>query len=227
MNELITLIGDDATIEAVTFGLEQTGDAIKTLDVLAGGTAGAGKGEWLITAKAAAGSIFGALAVGEVFPADGDEIPIVGDKCKLATGVEFMDASSWNASFTAAEVDTTLLRHKVKKYRKGKADAEGTLKGAFTLGVTGEAGGLVNQFLKVIKKSAAGAITVASVNSHPIYIRGIIRNTAVSGEVFAFIFAQIELFGVTLGAESGSKQEYSSKFRFTGNDPVYYERELA
>ena len=224
--EVITLIGDDATIEALEFGAEVIGDAVKTLDVLAGGLAasGAGKGDWIVSAKAAAASIFGALDVGDLFPADGDEVPAVGDTCKLATGTEFLDASSWKASFSASEVDVTLLRHKVKKYRKGKADAEGTLKGAFTLGVTGEAGGLVNQFLKVIKKSAAGAITVASVNSRPLYIRGVIRDSAYAGETYAFMFAQIELFGVNLGADSGAKQEYSSKFRFTGNDPVYYER---
>lgn len=224
--EVITLIGDDATIEALEFGTEIEGDALKTLDELAGGVAasGEGKGDWMVTAKAAAASIFGALDVGDLFPADGDEVPAVGDKCKLATGTEFMDASSWKASFSASEVDTTLLRHKVKKYRKGKADAEGTLAGIFTIGVTGESGGLLNQFLKVVHRDETGAITVSQVNSRPIYIRGVIRDTNYAGEVYAFMFAQIELFGVNLGAESGAKQEYSSKFRFTGNDPVYYER---
>ena len=35
-SENITLIGDDATIEEVTFGAETIGDAVKTFDVLAG-----------------------------------------------------------------------------------------------------------------------------------------------------------------------------------------------
>jgi hypothetical protein len=156
----------------------------------------------------------------------GDEVPLVGDKCKLVTGTEFMDSSGWEAGFTAKEVEITLLRHKILKYRKGKADAEGTLKGIYTIGVTGEAGGLLNQFLKVVKKDASG-ITVSQVNSRPIFIRGVIRDTKVTGETYAFLFAQIELFGIKLGAESGNKQEYSSKFRFTGNDPVYYERVVA
>lgn len=224
-NEVISLIGDDATIESIEFGEEKLGDGLKTLDELAGGTiaSGKGKGEWLITAKAAAGSIFGELAVGDVFPADGDEVPLADDKCKLVTGTEFMDSSGWEANFTAKEVEITLLRHRIMKYRKGKADAEGTLKGIFTVGVTGEAGGLLNQFLKIVKKDSTG-VTVSQVSSRPIFIRGVIRNTTVTGETFAFIFAQIELFGIKLGAESGNKQEYSSKFRFTGNDPVYYER---
>ena len=227
--ENISLIGDDATIEEVTFDTEGVGDATKTLDVLAGGAAASGKGKgfWLITAKAATGSIFGKLIVGDLFPAEGTEIPAVGDKAKLATGTPFLDASSWASSFTAKEVDVTLLKHKVMKYRKGKADAEGTLKGIFTIGVTGAAGGLLNQFLKIVHKSAAGVVTVSDVNSHPIYIRGVVRDTNVSGETYAFMFAQIELFGVNLGAESGNKQEYSSKFRFTGNDPIYYEEEIA
>jgi hypothetical protein len=226
--EVISLIGDDATIEAIEFGEEKLGDNLKTLDELAGGAAasGNGKGEWLITAKAATDSIFGELEVGDVFPADGDEAPKTGDKCKLVTGMELMDSSGWEANFTAKEVELTLLRHKIMKYRKGKADAEGTLKGIFTMGVTGEAGGLLNQFLKIVKKDSSG-VTVSKVNSRPIYIRGVIRDTTVSGETYAFIFAQIELFGIKLGAESGAKQEYSSKFRFTGNDPVYYERVIA
>lgn len=224
-----TLIGDDATIEEVTFGIEQIGDGIKSFDVLAGGIAGSGmgKGGWIITAKAAAASIFGDLDVGDYFPADGDELPAAGDKAKFVTATPLLDASGWSASFSAQEVEVTLLRHKVKKYRKGKADADGTLEGVFTLGVTGEPAGLVNQFLKIVHKDKTGAITVSKVNSHPIFIRGVIRDTNISGETYAFIFAQIELFGVGLGAKSGDKQSYSSKFRFTGNDPVYYEEDIA
>jgi len=222
-----TLIGDDATIEYLEFGAEMVGDAVKTFDVLAGGGAGAGKGLWLVTAKAAAASIFGSLAVGDVFPAAGDEVPAVGDKAKLAVATPFLDASEWSAAFTAKEIDITLLRHKVMKYRKGKTDADGTLKGVFTLGVTGEAGGLLNQFLKIVHKDAAGAITVSELNAHPIYVRGVVRDTNVSGETYAYLFGQIELFGVNLGAASGNKQEWSSKFRFTGSDPVYYEEEIA
>jgi hypothetical protein len=225
--EVKTLIGDDATIERLDFGLEKIGDAVKTFDLLAGAGAGAGKGLWLITAKAAAGSIFGGLLVGDVFPADGDEVPAVGDKAKLAVATPFLDASEWACNFTAKEVDVTLLRHRVMKYRKGKADADGTLKGVFTLGVTGEAGGLLNQFLKIVHKSGLGVITVSEVNAHPIYIRGVVRDTAITGETYAYLFGQIELFGVSLGAASGSKQEYSSKFRFTGADPIYYEEEIA
>ena len=226
-SEVKTLIGDDATIESLVFGAEKVGDAIKTLDLLAGAGAGAGKGLWLITAKAAAGSIFGGLAVGDVFPADGDEVPAAGDKAKLATATPFLDASEFSIGLTAKEIEITLLKHKVQKYRKGKADADGSLKGIFTLGITGEAGGLVNQFVKVVHKDKAGTITVSEINSHPIYIRGVIRDTKVSNETYAFIFGQIELFGVNLGAASGNKQEWSSKFRFTGNDPVYYEEEIA
>ena len=219
MSEIITLIGDDATIEKVEFGTEQVGDGIKTLDVLSGGS---GKGEWLITAKAATGSIFGSLKVGDLFPADGTEIPETGDKAKLVTATPFLDATSWTASFSAKEVETTRLVNTVQTYRKGKADAEGQIKGIFTLGVTGEAGGLLNQFVKIVKKEAA-TVTVSEISSAPIYIRGVIRNTDKTGETLAFLFAQIELYGVNLGAESGNKQEYTSKFRFVA-DPVYYER---
>ena len=219
--EMLTLIGDDATIEKVMFGDEKVGDGTKTFDTHAGGT-GKGKGEWLITAKAATGSIFGSLKVGELFPADGTEIMVAGDKAKQVISTPFLDATSWTASFSAKEVETTRLVNTIQTYRKGKADAEGTLKGIFTLGVTGEAGGLLNQFVKVVKKDGAN-VTVSEISSAPIYIRGVIRNTNRSGETLAFLFAQIELYGVNLGAESGNKQEFTSKFRFV-SDPIYYER---
>lgn len=224
--ETIRLIGDDASIERVTFGVEKIGDGIKTFDVHVGGAGSPGKGFWLITAKAAAGSIFGALVVGDLFPADGDEIMVADDKAKLLTCTPFLDASGWSCQLTAQEVETTLLQDRVKKYRKGKSDADGSLKGVFTLGVTSEAGGLLTRFMRIVKKDAAGVITVSSIDSSPIFIRGVVRNTATAGETFAFMFAQIELFGIKLGADIGSKQEYESKFRLTGSDPVFYNQEL-
>lgn len=229
MNEVLTLIGDDATIEKVTLATEQSGDGTKTLDELAGGTSGdgSGKGDWMITAKAETASFFGELKVGDLFPAAvGDEVLVVGDKAQKVNSTAFMDASGWEASFSAQEVETTRLINKIKTYRKGKADGEGSIKGIFTIGVTGEAGGLLNQFVKVVKKAAAGTITVSEITSAPIYIRGVVRDTKYSGETYAFMFAKIELYGIKLGGESGSKQEYTSKFRFMA-DPVYYKLEIA
>jgi len=226
--ETLELIGDDATIEGVVFGTEKIGDGVKSLDELAGGAAasGKGKGEWRVTAKAAAGSVFGELAIGDLFLADGDEVPVAGDKAKQLTCTPFLDASGFDIGFEAKEVEITLQKHRILKYRKGKSDATGNIKGIYTLGVTGESGGLTNQFLRIVKKAADGSVTVSAVNSHPIYIRGVIRDTKVSGTTFAFVFGQIELFGLKMGSDPGSKQEYSSKFRFTGDDPVYYEREI-
>jgi hypothetical protein len=78
--------------------------------------------------------------------------------------------------------------------------------------------------VKIVKKDGS-TVTVSEINSSPLYIRGVIRDTNKTGETYAFLFAQIELYGVNLGAESGNKQEFTSKFRFVA-DPVYYERVL-
>ncbi len=229
MSDQTRLIGDDATLETITFGEEKSGDGTKTFDELAGGDAasGDGKGFWMITAKAATSSIFGLLSVGDLFPADGDEVAVVGDKAKLLTAEVFADCSGWSASLSAGEVEVSVLSDRVKKYRKSKADGEGSIKGVFTLGITTAAGGILNQFMKIVKKDATGTITVSDINSQPIYIRGVVRNTDRSGETYAFMFAQIELFGTKLGADMGAKQEYESKFRFIGADHVFYEQEIA
>ncbi len=223
------LIGDDATIEKVTFGEEKTGNGTLTLDEHAGGTSGshAGKGFWLITGKAPTGSIWGTLVVGDLFPADGDEVPIALDKAKFLTCTPFLDASGWSCNFSKGEIETTLLRDKTKKYRSGKADADGSLKGIFTIGVTDQAGQLLNQFMKIISKSALGVVTVSEITGGALFIRGVVRNTTVAGETLEFMFAQINLFGIKLGAEIGNKQEYESKFRLTGSDPVFYTVENA
>lgn len=228
MDDGLRLIGDDATLETVAFGTEKEGDADKTFDELAGGeiASGAGEGFWLITAKAATASIFGALVVGDLFPAEGDEVPIVGDKAKFLTCTAFADCSGWSGNFSAKEVQTSVLSDKAEKYRKGKADFDGEMKGVFTLGQTDASGGLLNQFLRIVHKSSTGTITVSEINSAPVFIRGVVRNAQLSGETFAFMFAQIELFGIKLGADMGNKQEYSSKFRLTGVDPCFYERVL-
>lgn len=222
----LRLVGDDADLVTLEFGTELVGDAVKTFDVFAGGTAGAGKKLYQITGKASTASIFGDLVNGDIFPADGDEIMAVGDKAKPITQTPFADCSSFVLNLTAAEIETTVIRDRTKKYRKGKADADGSIKCVFTIGETSKPGGILNQFMKIVKKTAT-TVTVSEQNSKPIYILGYVRQTDVADTTQAFVFAQIELFGVKLGADSGSKQEFESKIRLTGIDPVYWEVDVA
>lgn len=218
------VVGDDGDLYAGEPGTTQVGDAIKTLDELAGGAAasGAGAGEWLITKKAAAGSIFGSIPVGAVFPADGDEVPAVGDECALLAFEQVADLSSWDAKISAKEIDTTVLKDKFTKYGVGKADFSGSIKGQYTIGETDKAGGFLNRFFDIVKKTAAGVISYTPKANLPLYIKGFIRESSLPGETQEFMFAMVNLFGFNLGAVSGNAQTFESSMRLAADDPTFY-----
>lgn len=225
MAEELELIGDDSQIfTGALSGTELTGDNTKTLDELAGGTAGsgAGKGMYIIT-EFASGTTFWpeGMEVGELFPAVGTEILKTGDKCKKLDLSQIADASGWSLQITRTEVDVTRLKDSFKKYRYGKKDASGTLNSIFTIGVTDKATGLVGQTMKLFKK-IGNTITVTIPNDQNLYFLGYVRKTETGGETEDFVFGQITMSNITLGGQSGSAQSYDSSFRLTGVDPVFY-----
>ncbi len=227
------LIGEDGKLVRVTPGVEKVGDAVKTFDVHMGGTAGAGKGWWKITAIAATGSIFttgvtGTFRVGDLFKADGSEVMATGDKAALVTITDLSDISSFETSFQRDKVEVTVLADGVKKYRYGKADVSGTIEGAMIVGVTDQDEGMISRFMRRIKYPNTGNVVISEVDNGPIYIMGIIqKDEATSGERHQFAFMQIELEGYKMGAKSGERQAWSSGFSCIGDDPVFYDVENA
>jgi hypothetical protein len=224
-----TLIGDDCDLytgKAAATAL--VGDGTKTLDVLSGGTAGdkSGAGFYIIAAKAASGSIFPAgLSVGDMYPALGTELMVVGDTCKKLDLTKRGDASGWSLEITRSKIETTLLKHKFKKYRYGKKDATGKISSIFTMGITDQAAGHIGQTMTLFTRTGS-TVTVTVPEDESIYLLGYIRKGSVSGEFEDYVFAQINLSNVTLGGSSGSAQSYDSEFSLTGNDPLFYSVEI-
>lgn len=136
----------------------------------------------------------------------------------------YLDISSWTCEFTADEVDVTVLNDGVKKYRRGKTDSSGSLKGIVMLGTTTVTGGILNRFLGMTKITAVGANTYANPATADIFFKGIMQKDTASGESYAFIFGQIDLFSFSVGGESGGAQEFDAKFRFINDDPAYVEK---
>ena len=146
MSEEKPLVGDDGAFYTGKLGTtEYAGDGTKTLHVLVGG-AGAtsgGSGMFVITAKAASGSIFPEKAkVGELYPALGSEVLADGDKLKKLELTHVADCTGWQLDITQSEIDVTRLVDQFKKYRLGKKDASGTVNSIMTLGVSDEAEGM-------------------------------------------------------------------------------------
>lgn len=220
------LVGNDGRLIFVELGTELVGDGIKTITELM--VTGSGKADWFISAMAATGSVFpSGFEVEDLFPALGTEVLAVGDKIKPITEVPFMELSGgWDAKFTKDWIEVTLQHQKTKKYRGGKQDATGSIKGAFVAGVTSGAGGMLNKYMKLVTVAANGTITISPVASSQIYIKGVVNNGVAAGDLYEFMWAKIETGAFDLTANDGSRQEYTAEFRFVGNDPVFYSKTL-
>lgn len=204
---------EDGDYLAGDFGTEVLGDATKTLDVLAGGTAGsgAGKGLWLVTAKAAA-SIFGDVPIGHPFPADGDEVPAVGDKCKFGTFASVAELISGEIEVSADEVDMAVLVDEFDPAEPGKKKFSGKLSMQYVIGKSDIAGGAVNRYFALIRKTATGVSFNVAANL-PVYLLAYVRKTSVMGEANAFFFGKVYRFGMKLGAARDGRQSFEEKIR--------------
>lgn len=229
MYENFRLIGDDGDVFTGAFGTTLIGDGTKTLDELAGGAAasGKGKGYWRIIAKAATSSIFAAFAVGMLFPADGDEVPKVGDQMALGTFTALGDIVDWSATISAKKIETTKLKDRFVQQRLGKNEFSGKMKFQFIQGVTDEDGGLMKRFFKTVKKDKTGTITVSEPTNEPLWAQLYIRESNLPGERAEFLFAPIYLGGCSAGGSSGNAQTSDSDFVLAGADPIFYMEDIA
>jgi hypothetical protein len=87
-------------------------------------------------------------------------------------------------------------------------------------------GSLVNKFMKLVS-SGASSVTVTDIDTSPLYIQGVLQKDGSPGETLYHFFAQVELFGMKLGAASGDAQAFDSDFRVIGNDPIMYYKTVA
>lgn len=227
--ELKRLIGDDAQIYSGDLSSTITeGDGTKTLDELAGGAAGdkSGAGFYLIEAKAAASFFPEKLNKGEMFPAVGTEVLAAGDKVKKLVLQQLADCGGWSIDISQDKVGATVLADGWKKARPGKKDASGTCKQLFIQGITDEADGMIDRTVKTFRRDKDGNVTVSEALNKAMYMIGYVNKAQSGGERDSFIFAQIYMYGMKLGADSGSAQSYDSNFSLTGIDPIFYSLDI-
>lgn len=180
----------------------------------------------IITAIDQGASIFPeGLNRNELFPALGTEVPGIGDKFRILDLSHVADCSSWNLAFTQSEIDVTRLNDKTRKYRTGKSDAQLSLSSIFTVGESDQVGGAVNRSMKLVIQKKDGSYIVSDVSNNSLYMLGFVNKAASPGESDDFVFAQIYLYNVRLGGQSGSAQSYDASGRLTGMDPVFYSLE--
>jgi hypothetical protein len=224
------LIGDDSMIFTGDLSTDEfEGDGVKTVSELIADAKLekiANHYMCIITAIADQDTIFpGGLAIGKLFPAMGTEVPETGDKFRVLKLNHVADCSSWSLSITQSEIDVTRLNDQFRKYRLGKKDAQLSLSSIFTVGESDQQGGAINRSMQLFTKKKDGTVIVSDEANRALYILGFVNRAALPEETDDFVFANIYLYNIRLGGQSGSAQSYDATGRLTGMDPVFYSLE--
>jgi hypothetical protein len=210
------LIGEDGFMARGTLGTEVVGNGTLTI----------AKGAWVqITAKAGS-SEFGQLSVGDFFYAPSIVTPVAGDKWKVLTLSILADGVGWNLDLSADEIDVTVNQDTVKKYRRGKADANGNVNFLYIAGVTDAVGGLANKFFDICEIALDGTAVVNKRDVGSIYLVGYLNKgseTDLEDNVAIATIMRVEFFSFSLPSKMGEPGNMDVPFRLSGeSNPVLY-----
>lgn len=211
MAEEKRLIGDDGKLARGSLA------SVATTDTLIA------ESWYLITKKAAVGSIFGDLVVNDFYYAPIEMTLTAGDEAKLLTLSTLVDLSGWSLEITGDEIEVTVLDDKFKKYRKGKLDATGSATFIFIKGETDSADNLANYFFDNVVITASGTVTKTDKKENTLYMVGYLDDTSISGEAQLATVMQVEFFDFPLNMNSSEAVEIETPFRLAGDtDPILY-----
>lgn len=209
--DILRLIGDDGKLVQVAFAAT----AVSSIP----------SQTWcIIVTKSSGTSQFGDLSVGEFYyNPTAAAITLTGETVKLLTLTDVLDITGWSLEFSADEIDVTVLGDTVKKYRRGKSDANGTIESVFMKGTTDQAGGFANYFMPNAAIDATGDVTYTARQTGSLYLLGYLDQDTTSGGITLATLMNIELFSFALPMNSGEAVKVSPKFRLTGSiNPTLY-----
>jgi hypothetical protein len=213
------LIGDDGAVYDVVAGTEASGDGATPLTeghYLVTAVADAASG-WPGTSGASGASTITAGRIIEVRDTDTAITPAATDKYVPLTLTELCDMSSWSVQFSSDEVEITSFCNDFKTYRAGKDDAQGTVNGIFTIGITDKLTGfsLARNFIDIMRQDGGDTIDVYQKTKGAKLARLVLNDKFDLGD-YLEMFVPIEFFGFNLGAEQGANaQTFDSGFRFS------------
>jgi hypothetical protein len=147
------------------------------------------------------------------------------DKAKRLIETELADIEGWSVDASRDEFEVTSLSDQVKKYLSGKVDLSGTLNGIRKIGYSDGEDGIINKFWKIVKISTSSTRNVYDSNDDPVYVRAYTQKSTAAGETEEFYFMKVQLNSFNAGAQVGSRQEFTSNFRVSGEgEPALYQR---
>jgi hypothetical protein len=205
------LVGDDALVQKATFNTVVNGNGATPLPA----------GLYLVLAVASPSGFppnttGSAIAAGDFLLVDeGVTItPETGDNVVSMTIEDLCDISNFGMDFSKAEIDVTTQCDDIKVYRQGKADMTGSMSGVFTVGVSDEVEGFLNQFIRINKQD--GATSYDSFEQDDSILLGLFYiNSKVEVADRLAVIAPFILFGYSVGGEEGAPQSFDATFRFS------------
>lgn len=199
------LIGKDGKIYTLAKGTEVTTGALAEGYYVV--TAVATSASGLPTGIEAGYPIYTAATTGQIITLG------AGDKVKKLTLTTQCDLKSASLEFTNDEIDVTTLCDSTKVYRAGFSEAQGSLEGVTTIGLSEV---FINKFVDTVRQSAAGTTSVVSaVNGLPLFLMLEVNSESTNLEDTAAYFAPITMLSYNAGAQVEGDQAFTSNFRIT------------
>lgn len=147
------------------------------------------------------------------------------DKVKRLIETEMADVEGWSVDASKEEFEVTSLSDTVRKYLTGKTDLSGTINGIRKIGYSDGNDGLINKFWKIRTATTGNDYTNYDANDDDVYLRAYTQKSTVAGETEEFYFMKVKLTSFNAGAQVGSRQEFTSNFRVSGEgEPALYQR---
>ena len=209
------LVGSDAELHRYSFATPLTS-----------GTATAGA-EYKIVAKSGDTVFPAGYEIGDIWIGDGTATFSATNSAALATATVVAECSSFSFDLTSDEIEVTVLKDFVKKYRKGKTDMSGSVEGITFVSSLADGTSLANRFLRIANTSSINATTLHEVNQEEFYIKAYLQKDDATGETVVYLGGQVEFLSYNLGAAVADAQSFTANVRFTGNDPMIYTKAIA
>ena len=211
------LVGDDVSLCSYKKGSEILGDGASTLLELSGVEHPAyylinnfSKDEIFLN-NHKAGDIYYSINGNEILSEGTSFIPL------LETDL-YADVKNLIINLSYNEIELTTIDDEIPKYVKTLGDAKGSMSIQVSSEQLKKENSLFNRFIKMATvNNETGHNQIIDTTNEHLFIKGSLYS---SNEEQIGIFAQIELYNITLGANMGSAQEFNSSLRFCGANPI-------
>ncbi len=203
----------DGSVSKGTKGTLVVGDASTPLPT----------GFYVVKALAGSSTLPTNSEVGSYFFGDSTITPAIGDDVLPITFTKLCDVQGATFSLATDELEVTTLCDEVKKYALGRTDLTGTINGITKIGITDQAGNIINKFIKIITQTDdLTSVTINEIDNSPLFLQLEINKESTTGENTAFYLLPVVLSSLEQGVAQGAAQTFTSSYRVTSDDDIEF-----